>query len=190
MEENKKPVPPMMEQKLVKFEIGKLLALVITVVVVAGVAGIFLTSNYFKGDLGDAQNGALSQDEEFALQQNCNTFTIPQIQERLSSSYVTAEEKSILHACMNELYEDRSTVPQIVPKDDDTVNTTVPQIVPRDDDTVNTTVPQIVPKDDDTVNTTVPAIVPKDDDTVNTTVPQIVPRDDDTVNTTVPAIKK
>jgi len=41
-----------MEQKTVKFEIGKVLAIVITVVVIAGLAGAFLTSDYYKGMIG------------------------------------------------------------------------------------------------------------------------------------------
>ncbi|MFC1599844.1 hypothetical protein ACFL3T_02335 [Patescibacteria group bacterium] len=52
MEENA-PVPPNMEQKTVKFEIGKVLAVVIAVAVIAGVASVFLTSNYFQGNLYD-----------------------------------------------------------------------------------------------------------------------------------------
>ena len=50
MNENKQ-VPPSMEQKVVKFEIGKILAIVIAVVVIAGVASVFLQSTYFKGDI-------------------------------------------------------------------------------------------------------------------------------------------
>jgi len=38
-----------MESKIVKFEIGKLLAVVITVAVVAVAATFFISSNYFKG---------------------------------------------------------------------------------------------------------------------------------------------
>lgn len=41
-----------MEQKVVKIEIGKVLAVIITVAVIALVAGVALQSNYFKGDIG------------------------------------------------------------------------------------------------------------------------------------------
>ncbi len=40
-----------METKVVKFEIGKLLALVIAIVVIASVAGVILQSNYFQGNI-------------------------------------------------------------------------------------------------------------------------------------------
>jgi len=42
-----------MESKIVKFEIGKLLAVVITVAVVAVAATFFISSNYFKGQVID-----------------------------------------------------------------------------------------------------------------------------------------
>lgn len=41
-----------MEQKVVKFEIGKVLAIVITVAIVAGIASAFLSSDYYKGMIG------------------------------------------------------------------------------------------------------------------------------------------
>jgi hypothetical protein len=49
-----------METKVVKLEIGKLLAFVIAVVVVASVAGVVIQNNYFKGSVPGVDSGAYS----------------------------------------------------------------------------------------------------------------------------------
>ncbi|MFC1811056.1 DUF4215 domain-containing protein [Patescibacteria group bacterium] len=48
MDENKN-IPQEAGQKVVKSQIGKILAIVVAVVVVAGVASVFLQSSYYKG---------------------------------------------------------------------------------------------------------------------------------------------
>lgn len=45
-----------METKVVKLEIGKVLAIVIAIVVVASVAGVLLQSNYFQGNIGEVSD--------------------------------------------------------------------------------------------------------------------------------------
>lgn len=46
-----------MESKLVKFEIGKVLAVVLSIIVVAGVATALLSSGFFKGLSADIDYG-------------------------------------------------------------------------------------------------------------------------------------
>ena len=67
MDENTN-VPQEVGQKVVKSQIGKIVAIVVAVVVVAGVAGYFLQSTYFKGDLCGTRticgNGITCGDEQ------------------------------------------------------------------------------------------------------------------------------
>jgi len=94
--EEQTPVPPQMEQKTVKFEIGKLLAVIITVLVVAGVASVFLTSTYFKGslwgadDYGDGSRG------------DCSAFTEADLNAALNDPNLnlTEEERTFIEQCL------------------------------------------------------------------------------------------
>lgn len=101
MTENKQ-VPQQMEQKIVKFEIGKLLAVVISIVVITGVAGLYLSSTYFKGSLGDAEQGALTPEQEVSLQGDCLSLSKTELEEKITSPYLTDEERILITSCLQE----------------------------------------------------------------------------------------
>ncbi len=88
-------------QKTVKVEIGKLLAIVITVVVIAFVTSAYLSSDYYKGMLGgDEQVGALTQEEEDLLAKDCSFFTAEELQSALENKYLTEAETVLINQCI------------------------------------------------------------------------------------------
>ncbi len=92
-----------MKQKTVKFEIGKLLAIVITIVVIAGLASAYLSSDFYKGMLqGDEKMGALTAEQEAALAEDCYFFTEDELNYILESKYITEEETLLVDKCLKE----------------------------------------------------------------------------------------
>jgi hypothetical protein len=62
-----------MEEKVIKFEIGKVLAVIVVIVVIAGLSVYFLNPDLFKGTLVDTQK-IEEQDMEVALQNAVDKF--------------------------------------------------------------------------------------------------------------------
>ncbi|MFC1647773.1 hypothetical protein ACFL10_02145 [Patescibacteria group bacterium] len=81
----------MEKQKLIKFEIGKILAVVIAVVMVALLAGTFLQSSYFKGSLTD---------QELFNLETCN-FTDEQLTLLAADQSLTEKERAAVEACIS-----------------------------------------------------------------------------------------
>jgi hypothetical protein len=173
MNENK-PVPPMMEQKTVKFEIGKVLAIVITVVVIAGVASVFLTSNFYKGMIGAYETrtdaGALTDEQEELLAKDCSAFTLDELNEMLNDPNLTADESELVKICVDKQSQEQEEInPEMVPKEDleNTATVTPNEMVPKEDleNTATVTPNEIVPKEDleNTATVTSNEIVPKED---------------------------
>lgn len=100
---NETPVNPEPNQKTVKFEIGKLLAIVITVVVIAGLASAYLSSGLYKGFLqGDEKIGALTAEQEAALAEDCYFFTEDELNQVLESKYITEKETVLVNNCLEQ----------------------------------------------------------------------------------------
>ena len=88
-----------METKMVKFEIGKVLAVVVTIVVVALVAGTMLKSAYFQGNTG--LEIGLNRLEHAQLV-DCTELTLEQA-EAFFERELTREEYAIVQACVDKL---------------------------------------------------------------------------------------
>lgn len=146
--ENSKQTPQI-EQKIVKFEIGKVLALVIGIVAIASLAGFYINSSYFQGNLSAEEISKICVEEP---------------SNKLCSSILNEKEIQLLALCeynedeLNKMLESRVLTDAQVASIKKCLEKTNPAIEPEkvDYDINNTTNTAIEPEkvDYDINNTT------------------------------------